>query len=50
MFSIRAGEFFSHEHLVANGFYSPMWDWIEGGRTQRFTAAQAETGVMQGTS
>jgi hypothetical protein len=48
MLSIWIGEFFSHEHLVANDFCAPMWNWIEGRGTQRFTAAQAETGVVQG--
>jgi hypothetical protein len=50
MFWIGAGEFFSHEYLVANSFYAPMLDWVEGGRTQRFIAAQTETGVMQRTT
>jgi hypothetical protein len=48
--SIWIWEFFSHEHLVANSFHAPMWDWVEGGRTQCFTAAQAEAGVVLGAS
>jgi hypothetical protein len=37
---------FAHEHHLAAALDSPAWNWIQGRRAQRLTAAQAEAGVM----
>jgi hypothetical protein len=50
MLSIQSGKFLAHKHRVADSFYAPARDRVERGRAQRFPSAQAETGVMQGTS
>src|SRR4030095_8321823 len=37
---------FAHEHHLAAALDSPAWNWIQGRRAQRLTAAPAEAGVM----